>query len=255
MKPCALILGASGSFGKASTEILAARGYHLYVVYRERRVNAEAAEKYFDLFRDKGIRIVSFNGNINDERIQQEVIERIAADGSRIQLFLHSIADGNIGTVFGEDERKLDTEGIIRTFTSMAASFSGWAQLIYTRGLFSEGARIIGLTSEGSYRVLEKYMAVGMAKAALEASCRYMAVELAKAGITVNLINAGVTDTPALKVFPGYEEMIARAKKRNPHGRLTQPEDIARIIAFLASADSGWITGTVIRADGGEQLV
>lgn len=255
MKPCALILGASGAFGKAAAELLSSNGYDFYFVYRERKVNAEAAERYFDVLRENGSHIVSFNGNINDEKLQREVIERMAADNRKVQLFLHSVADGNIGTVFGKEERKLDAEGFIRTFTSMAASFPVWAQLIHAGELFEDGARIIGLTSEGSYRVLEKYMAVGMSKAALEASCRYMAVELAPKGITVNLINAGITDTPALKVFPGYEEMIAHARKRNPHGRLTQPEDIAKIIAFLASAGSGWITGTIVRADGGEQLV
>jgi enoyl-[acyl-carrier protein] reductase I len=255
MKPCALILGASGAFGRAMTESLAAKGYDFYLVYRERRVNADAAEKYFDRFREMGSRIVTFNGNINDENLQQEVIVSIKNDRSSIQLYVHSVADGNIGTVFAEDERKLDIQGYVRTFTSMAASFPGWAQLIQSHDLFASGARIVGLTSEGSYRVLDKYMAVGMAKAALEASCRYMAVEMAQKRITVNLINAGITDTPALKVFPGYEEMIAKAKARNPHGRLTEPADIARVIAFLASPDSAWITGTIIRVDGGEQLI
>jgi NAD(P)-dependent dehydrogenase (short-subunit alcohol dehydrogenase family) len=84
---------------------------------------------------------------------------------------------------------------------------------------------------------------------------RYMAVELARQGIRVNLVNAGVTDTNALKVFPGYENFIRKAKERNPSGRLTTPEDVARVIAFLASEDSAWITGSVITVDGGEQLI
>jgi len=255
MKQTALILGASGAFGKAIVETLSERNYDFYLVYRERRQVADLSEAFFDKIRKNGSQVTTFNANINDESAQKSVIEKIKEDKVKIQIYIHSVADGNIGDVFGESERKLDMQGYIRTFTSMAASFAGWAQLLSENELFDDNSRILGLTSEGSYRVLEKYMAVGMAKAALEASCRYMAVEMAKRNITVNLINAGITDTPALKVFPSYTEMIEKAINRNPHGRLTTPQDIAKVVSFIASEDSAWITGSIIRADGGEQLI
>jgi NAD(P)-dependent dehydrogenase (short-subunit alcohol dehydrogenase family) len=107
----------------------------------------------------------------------------------------------------------------------------------------------------GGHRVWTEYGAVSAAKAALEAHIRQLAVELAPMGITANAIQAGVTDTPALRKVPAHEVMIAKSLANNPHGRLTTPEDIAAVIAVLALPGTAWITGDVIRADGGEDLM
>jgi len=255
MKQTALILGASGAVGKAAINALAEKGYDFYLVHRDRRVAADALEIFINEIRANGSRVVSFNANINEEKTQTEVIEKIKSDSARISIFVHAIADGNVGKAFSRGKRNLDIHSYIHTFTSMAASFAVWTQLLANNDLLVNDSRVIGLTSEGSYKVLDDYMAVGMAKAALEAACRYMAVELAPTGIRVNLINAGIIDTPALRVFEGHQQLIDRAVKRNPSGRITTPQDIAKIISFLASSDSAWITGEIIRADGGEQLM
>ena len=83
---------------------------------------------------------------------------------------------------------------------------------------------------------------------------RQLALELGPQGISVNCIEAGVTDTPALRKIPGNERMANRALEMNPGGRLTLPEDIARTIAALSRPDLAWITGDVIRVDGGEAI-
>ena len=77
---------------------------------------------------------------------------------------------------------------------------------------------------------------VGLAEdllSALESYIRRLAMELAPAGITANAILAGVTDTPALRAMPGHEKFIEVAKRRNPHHRLTTPEDVARCLVAL----------------------
>lgn len=255
MKQTALILGASGAMGKAVIESLSEKGYDFYLVHRDRRQAADELEIFLNEIRKKGSSIVSFNSNINEESTQTTVIEKIKSDNAQINVFVHAIADGNVGKAFDTGKRTLDIHGYIHTFTSMAVSFAVWSQLLVNNNLLPKDSRIIGLTSEGSSRVLEDYMAVGMAKSALESACRYMAVELAPASITVNLICAGITDTPALRVFSGHSGLIEKATKRNPSGRITTPKDISRIISFLASPDSAWITGEIIRADGGEQLI
>ena len=73
--------------------------------------------------------------------------------------------------------------------------------------------------------------------------------------ITANAIRAGVTHTPALQKIPGHEAIVASAQRRNPSGRLTTPEDVARAIVVLAHPDTHWITGNVIGVDGGEEVV
>ena len=89
----------------------------------------------------------------------------------------------------------------------------------------------------------------------LEAHIRQLALELAPLGITANAILAGVTETPALRAIPGHERLAEFALLRNPHGRLTTPEDVARAIAVLAQEGTYWITGNTIRVDGGEGTV
>ena len=69
-----------------------------------------------------------------------------------------------------------------------------------------------------------------------------------------NCIQAGVTDTPALRKIPGHERMIEHARKVNPGKRLTTPEDIAAAITLLGLSEQTWLTGNVIRLDGGEDI-
>ena len=80
-------------------------------------------------------------------------------------------------------------------------------------------------------------------------------MELAPKKIAVNAIRAGVTDTPALRKIPGNERMIARCLALHPAGRLTTPEDVARVISSVARPDTVWMTGNVLGVDGTEDLI
>jgi enoyl-[acyl-carrier protein] reductase III len=73
--------------------------------------------------------------------------------------------------------------------------------------------------------------------------------------ITANAIMAGVTDTPALRKIPGNELMIKAAREKNPMGKLTVPEEVAKAIVMLCNPEADWITGNVIGVDGGEYNV
>ena len=111
------------------------------------------------------------------------------------------------------------------------------------------------MTSSGGTRALPYYGAVSAAKAALESHIRQLAVELAPRGITANAIRAGVTATPAAQKIPGYAGLEETALRRNPSGRLTTPEDVARALVALSHEDTAWLTGNVIGVDGGEDVV
>ena len=65
---------------------------------------------------------------------------------------------------------------------------------------------------------------------------------------------AGVTQTPALSKIPGADEIVRTATARNPHGRLTTPEDVARCLVALSGPGTSWLTGNVLRVDGGEAI-
>jgi enoyl-[acyl-carrier-protein] reductase (NADH) len=110
------------------------------------------------------------------------------------------------------------------------------------------------MSSEGSILAVPTYGAVSAAKAALEAHVRQLALELALEGITVNAIRAGVTDTPALRRIPGWQQLVEAAQTRNPQGRMTRPEDVADALTVLATPQTHWMTGNVIGVDGGEVM-
>jgi enoyl-[acyl-carrier protein] reductase I len=95
---------------------------------------------------------------------------------------------------------------------------------------------------------------VAAAKVALESISRSMAVELAPYGIRANVIQAGVTETPALAAIPGNEQLKAHARMRNPYGRLTTPKDVANAVYLLSTDEAAWINGVVLRVDGGEHI-
>ncbi|HVN37479.1 MAG TPA: SDR family oxidoreductase [Myxococcota bacterium] len=152
------------------------------------------------------------------------------------------------------DKHFLDEDDFSRTIHAMGTSLLGWVQEIFTRGLFAADARVFGLTSEGNQLAWKGYAAVGAAKVALESLARSIAVEFAPYGIRCNVIQAGITFTPAQDAIPGSAHMRAQALSRNPFGRLTTPRDVANAIALLASDDAAWINGEVIRVDGGEHI-
>jgi enoyl-[acyl-carrier-protein] reductase (NADH) len=120
--------------------------------------------------------------------------------------------------------------------------------------LFALEGRIFALTSAGGRRVWYSYGAVSAAKAALESHIRQLALELAPQRITCNAIQAGVTDTPALRKIPGHQDMIEFATRCNPHHELTTPQKVAKAVAALCHRDLAWMTGNVIRVDGGEDI-
>jgi NAD(P)-dependent dehydrogenase (short-subunit alcohol dehydrogenase family) len=148
----------------------------------------------------------------------------------------------------------LDAEDFARTIHCMGTSLLDWTQDLLGRGLFAEDARVFGLTSEGNTLAWKGYAAVAAAKVALESVARSIAVELAPYGVRCNVIQAGVTETPALAAIPGSAHLKAQALCRNPFGRLTTPRDVANVLYLLTRDEAAWINGEVIRVDGGEHI-
>lgn len=148
----------------------------------------------------------------------------------------------------------LDEEDFARTILSMGTSLLGWTQGVFERGLFADDARIFGLTSEGNEVAWKGYAAVSAAKVSLESLARSIAVEFGPYGIRCNVIQAGITDTPALRAIPGNLQLKAQARLRNPGRRLTLPSDVANVIYLLSLDEASWINGEVVRVDGGEHI-
>lgn len=265
----AFILGGSSGFGLATAKLLSGKGYNLFIAHRDSRINHKKIEAHFNEIKANKMHFASINTNAITKDGQQKILAKIRVhlkENGKIKVFLHSIADGNLRSIIPDtphnngskahkDEKGLLEDDFHYTIQSMGTSFIIWSKLLLENNLFAENARIIGLTSEGSHRALPHYSAVAAAKGVLETSCRYLAKEFAQYGITTNLINAGISDTPALRSMPAHKEIIKNAIRRNPFKRLTCPEDVANVVYLLTLDQAGWINGEIIRVDGGEQIV
>jgi NAD(P)-dependent dehydrogenase (short-subunit alcohol dehydrogenase family) len=148
----------------------------------------------------------------------------------------------------------LEEEDFSRTIFNMGTSLLGWVQDLFNRKLFADDARIFGLTSEGNEVAWRGYAAVAAAKVALESLARSIAIEYAPYGMRCNVLQPGITETPALAAIPGSDQMKAQAQMRNPFHRLTTPIDVANAIYLLSLDEAAWVNGAVIRVDGGEHI-
>jgi len=258
----ALVLGASSGFGAATSLALARAGLHIFGVHLDRKSTLPNAERLAADIKALGREAHFYNVNAADEEKRAEVaseMERILRERDelgQVRVMLHSLAFGTLKLFIADPMKEAVTKAQMdMTLDVMAHSLIYWAQELASRGLMGRGGRIYAMTSAGGARVLPHYGPVSAAKAALESNIRQLAAELAPHGITANSIRAGVTDTPALQKIPGSDAIKESAGRRNPSGRLTAVDDVAKAIVVLSHPDTYWITGNVIGVDGGEEIV
>ncbi len=257
----ALILGASSGFGAATALECARNGINVIGVHLDRGAALAAVTALQDEIRSHGVAAHFFNVNAADAAQRASVLDSVAelfaADATAtVRILMHSLAFGSLKPLIGATPADQLTQAQIEmTMNVMANSLVYWTQDVVGRGLMRSGGRIFAMTSSGSHRVLPMYGAVSAAKAALESYCRQLAFELGPRGITANAVQAGVTVTPALKKIPGNDELVAHAMARNPLGRLTTPDDVARALVMFSGEAGAWINGSVIALDGGEDVV
>ena len=259
MRPVALILGASSGLGLATARKMAAEGWDLILLFRSRKSELKLLESEWERWKESGLRIWTYNRDATLESVRMEVLRSAQENGLQIKLFVHSLARGHLKPMVASpthesSQSTLGANDLALTIEAMATSYAHWAQAIAAKSLFAPNALLLAFTSEGGRRVWPGYGAVSAAKASLEAINRQLAVELGTKGHRANLLQPGVTDTPALRLIPGSEELIDSAKRRNPQGRLTRPEMVADVVHLLTLPEARWINGVILPVDGGESI-
>ena len=260
--PWALVVGSSSGFGEATSLELARAGLNIFGVHFDRRTAMPHVNEVQDRIRALGRDVLFFNTNAADPDKRAAVFAQMEerwkqAGGEHfVKVLLHSIAFGSLQPYLSDDHQQEVTPAQMEmTLDVMGSNLVYWVQELMRRQMMRKGSRIYAMTSAGGHSVIPTYGAVSAAKAVLESHIRQLAFELMPHGITANAIQAGVTITPGSSKIPGIEKLAEFARMRNPGGRLTTTEDVAQAIAALMDDRTHWLTGNVIRVDGGEDIV
>jgi enoyl-[acyl-carrier protein] reductase III len=243
----ALITGASRGIGRAIALRLADDGVNIAVNYLQ---NEAAAKKTVDELQSKGVKAAAFQANVGDLDAHNVLFEGVFKTFGMLDILIHNAALGAFKPMHKLKMNQWDLSMDIN-----AKAFLALVQkALPTMEARKEGI-VIALSSLGARRFIPNYGAIGVSKAAIETMVRYLGVELMPKGIRVNCISGGLVDTDALKAFPFFDMFKQEVLKRTPAGRIGQPEDLARVVAFLCSPESSWIVGQTIIADGGLSLI
>jgi len=244
----ALITGGSRGIGRAAVLALAATGAKVAINYAHKEADArQTAEAVAQLGGDAWL----VRGDVGEEATVEAIFQGTRDHFGRLDIFVSCAVLPVARTVL-----EMTSDDWERTMRVNARAFLLGSRLA-AAGMREGFGRIIALSSTGTHFVRNlRYAPLAMAKGAVEAAVRFLAVELAPRGITVNVVAPGPTNTEAFDAMAGGDPAQLRAglAARTPMGRLGEPQDSARLIAFLCSEEAQWITGQLIFSDGGYSL-
>ena len=187
----------------------------------------------------------------NDEEIAA-LIKAYEADFGKLDFLVHSIAYAPREELTGQF---INTS---REGFKIALEVSAYSLVAFAKAalpIMNEGGSIITLTYLGAERVVQNYNVMGVAKAALEASVRYLAADLGPQNIRVNAISAGPIRTLAARGVSGITNMVAHHREVAPLRRATEQAEVGDTGLFLVSNMSRGITGEIIYVDGGYHIL
>jgi enoyl-[acyl-carrier protein] reductase I len=182
----------------------------------------------------------------------EAVFQRIAETWGELDFLVHSIAFSTKDALGGR-VTDVPRAGFQVTMDVSVWSFIRMAHL--AEPLMKNGGTLFTMTYYGSQAVVENYNIMGVAKAALESSVRYMAAELGPKGIRVHAISPGPLATRAASGIPEFDNLLARAKGKAPSRELVSIDDVGAACAFLAHDAARLITGQVLYVDGGYHII
>ena len=235
----ALITGGGTGIGRAVAKALVAEGARVVVTGRREEPLAQLVAEFPDAVRYITTDVTEKGGPANAVRFVIEQFERL-------DILVNNAGMGALGPLV-----ELGDDAIQQTF---AVNVEG--VLITTReaipSLSKNGGAVVNISSTIAQASMPGTAAYAGSKAAMERITSSLAVELGPQGIRVNSVAPGVTKTDMIAIAP--QEMIEGMIAQTPLGRIGEPEDIARAVAFLASDDASWITGQVLQSSGGLML-
>lgn len=209
-----------------------------------------------EVMRDRVSKTVSEMGEVplfdldvtSDEQIDAVREQVRALWGGKLDFLLHSVAyapAAAMGSPF------LQTQ---RADFSTALDISAYSLVALTRAftpLMEGGGSVVTMTYYGSQKAVPGYNVMGVAKAALEATVRYLAVDLGPSGVRINAVSAGAVNTLAARGVAHFRDLMRITAERSPLKRTVEPDEVGRATLFLASDLAAGITGDTMYVDAG----
>lgn len=236
----AIVTGASKGIGAAIAKRLAANGIAVVVNYAHGR---EAAEGIVGEIERAGGRATAVQADLSDPSGVLRLFDAAERTFGGVDILVNNAGIMKLAPLAEFDDAAFESQvainlgGVFRGMREAARRMRNNGRII------SFSSSVVGLYQPG-------YAVYAATKAAVEAMTHVLAKELGPRGITVNAVAPGPVATE-LFLEGKTETQVSAIERMNPFGRLGQPDDIARVVAFLAGPDSGWVSGQVIRANGG----
>lgn len=242
----ALVTGSGRGIGRAIALQLANEGADIVInFFRNRGPANETAEAV----RQLGRRAHVVRANIGEVDQIEKLFAEVKAVFGGLDILVCNAASGYIRPALEQEVKGWDW-----TMNINARSLLFCAQQAHPLMKARGGGHIVSLSSLGAIRVMPAYIVIGASKAAIENLTKYLAYEFAADNIVVNAVSGGLVETGALEHFPMRQQMMEHGLSRTPAGRLTTPQDIAKVVAFMCSPDAHMIRGQTILVDGGFTL-
>ena len=200
-----------------------------------------------------GSKAYVLNEASNDQAVR-ELFKQIKTENGKIDGIVHSIAHANTEDLHN-DFLYTSKEGYSHAVDVSSYSFVLTARIAKEIEMLNKNASLLTLTYYGSTKVLEGYNIMGVAKAALESSVRYLANDLGKSGINVNAISAGPIKTLSAKGIKDFSSILTTVEQKAPLHRNVTTTQVGNVATFLLSNMSNCITGQIIYADNGYNIM
>jgi len=240
-----LVMGVQNrwSIAYAIAEGMAAAGARIAVTYVDERAKRDA-----DALVAQHPGAAGYACNVESDEELDALGEALGRDFGRVDALVHSIGFAPVAELQG---RFLDTsrEGWRTTMSVSAYSLVAAARRVAP--LMTDGGSILTMTYLGADRVFPRYNVMGVAKAALEASVRYLAADLGEQRVRVNAISAGPVKTAAARGIPGFGDMHGTLLERAPIKEPFGAKQVVGAAVFLASDAAAAITGETLFVDNG----
>lgn len=240
----ALVTGGSRGIGKAIVKAFAAEGAKVALVYRGSQAAAEALVQEIAA---AGGTALALQADVTKLEAAQQVAERVEKEWGRLDILVN-----NAGVIHDDLFVRLEPEHWNEVLQTNLGGTYNFCRAVAYPMMKQRRGRIINISSVAAEHVNMGQTNYAASKGAINAFTRALAVELASRNVTVNAIAPGFIETDMSEAVRNKAgDMI---KKFIPMKRIGQPDDIAKVAVFLASADSAYVTGQVLTVDGGLSL-